>query len=159
MYDCLFVAVMDWTGVLFGENFRQNAYQGECLGHWKNALMDLMIISHADVVISGRPSSFTQSLPMSVALAKAKSLRKVPYTYCEMNPSGSETRCYQDFQEWCCNGTTEFHLKGSTKYEFRKIPYQLEKVVFRMRDRTDVAYPLSLANCPRNCSIPYQWGW
>ena len=147
------------TGVLFGENFRQNAFQGECLGHWKNALMDLMIISHADVVISGRPSSFTQSLPMSVALAKAKHLRKVPYTYCEMNPSGSETRCYQDFQEWCCNGTTKFHMGKGVWYEYRKTPPKtFGKVEVDIRDRNGKEYPMSVAACPKRCSLPYQWG-
>ena len=148
------------SGIVFGEAFLgHDTIPDGCLDHWKNALMDMMILSHADVVIAGRPSSFTQSLPITVALAKPNFLRRVPYTYCEMHPSGNATHCYQDFQEWCCTGRTDFHLDGIRRYEFRRMPFQLEKQKFRISKRTPrTSFSLSKCSSKTGCFLPYQWG-
>ena len=145
------------SGVIFNER-GQNMMHDACVVHWKNALMDMMILSHVDVLIAGRSSSFTQSLPLTVALSKPMSQRQIPYTYCEMNPSGSATQCYQDFREWCCTGKTSFHLEGIRGSEFKRIPYRLDRVNFSVRKRTTHPKP-SLATCFAHtiCFLPYHW--
>jgi hypothetical protein len=139
-------------GVLFGTAGKLER-SSQCLGGWEGALMDMMILSYSDVVVAGRPSSFTQSLPITVSLAKPKATRVVPKTYCELNPAGTKTRCYKDFEEWCCQGETDFHLVGIRGYEFRRMPVELEKQDFEVSHRLPLSY-----TCPAyRCGFPYDW--
>lgn len=55
-------------GVFFGEMAVFHPDVGEkdkCLNGWDGMLIDMFVLSHADVVVAARPSSFVQSLPMS----------------------------------------------------------------------------------------------
>jgi hypothetical protein len=82
----------------------------------------MMILSYADVVIAGRPSSFTQSLPMTMALATPKPKRKVLQSFCEVNPAATEVMCFEDLKDWCCRGVTSFSLQGIQRYDYRRMP-------------------------------------
>ena len=92
-------------GVLFGEADKvHNKGDGEgeaqqeddyssCLRGWTDTLTDMFLLSHADVVIAGKPSSFSQTLPMSLAFGNQG--RKIPDTaYCELIP--------QSYREMIC---------------------------------------------------------
>ena len=69
-----------------------------CLKNWRDTITDMILLSYADVVIAGKPSSFSQTLPMSLAFgATDKSGRsnvgheplnekKLPVSYCEIIP-------------------------------------------------------------------------
>ena len=99
------------SGVIFGEHGSRkklNLTTALC-EDWKSALMDMMVLTSSDVVISGRPSSFAQSLPMGVALSRNHSV------YCEVARNGIY-RCYQTLQEWCCLG------KSFIPVEYRRVP-------------------------------------
>lgn len=113
-------------GVLFGENYHNsfNVSNGnsDCLNGWEDAFSDMIVLSHTDVVVAARPSSFTQSLPMTLVLSTPKESRKVRRPYCEVNPSATEVQCFEDLNDWCCNGTTSFSLEGIQRYEYRKMP-------------------------------------
>lgn len=109
-------------GVLFGERGSVETAGEQCLNGWSDSLTDMMILSHSDVVIAGRPSSFTQSIPMTMALAKPKTDRKVLQSFCEVNPAATEIKCYEDLMDWCCNGTTAFSLQGIQRYDYRRMP-------------------------------------
>ena len=126
-------------GVLFGEaikvsNKGLNQTEDEsddsrsCLQAWTDTLMDMFLLSHADVVIAGKPSSFSQTLPMSIALGR-QDRRKVKQTYCEVIPRFANItvhqstvwqelsptlECFEDYIEWCCNHSTwiKFNYKG-----------------------------------------------
>jgi Nodulation protein Z (NodZ) len=109
-------------GVLFGERGKVENEGEKCLKGWSDSFTDMMILSHADVVVAGRPSSFTQSLPMTMALSKPEHERKILESYCEVNPSATEMKCYHDLMEWCCQGVTEFSLQGIQRYDYRRMP-------------------------------------
>jgi hypothetical protein len=150
------------AGVFFGAAAKVSTKVDECLEGWEDALMDMMLLSHADVVVAGRPSSFTQSLPMSIALARPQSTRKVPHTFCEFHPSGTSMRCYEEALEWCCEGKTDFHLEDIRRYEYRRMPVDLESQTLNIRERTDRRFRQKhrevLLCAPRNkCTIPYDW--
>jgi hypothetical protein len=145
-------------GVMMGEHGKY--IDGNlCLDGWKNALIDMMILSHADVIVSGRPSSFTQSLPIHIALSRPMEHRRSRNTYCELNPNATSIRCYDDFSNWCCHGVTDFHLEGIRRYEFRRVPFELDKQLFELRPRPPkvTADPLQCGKSPRNCNPPYDW--
>jgi hypothetical protein len=138
----------------------------ECLVHWKNPLMDMIILASADIVVAGRPSSFTQSLPMGVALARSADQRKTQHTYCEVSVDGRAVHCYQDFHDWCCHGTTQFHLSGIRGYEFRRMP----RVNFETECKTDdflvkrpPQWTEQIATIRKNQAkfsfLPYDWDW
>jgi hypothetical protein len=134
--------VVDWaqdrrgqgTGVFFGQtgevSNRQAENQAQCLGRWQDAVGDMFLLSRADLVVAGRPSSFVQTLPMSLALGRPKQERKIEPTYCEIidhplgaadssiknnmeAPSGNSTakattllHCFSSYLEWCCQHPT-----------------------------------------------------
>jgi hypothetical protein len=129
-----------------------------CLADWENAVIDMMLVSHADVIVSGRPSSFTQSLPMSIALARPRSERPILANYCELGRNGTTSRCYEDFTQWCCKGRSDFHLEGMpTRYEYRRMPVNLEAEIFDIVKRPP--HPRPPPNpCTRfGCILPYNW--
>ena len=113
-------------GVLYGETAHENVLsktnnvKQQCLSAWEDALIDMFLLSHADLVIAGKPSTFIQSLPMTIAFGRPQSNRPfAPYSYCELQPflereNGNEDsgdwietdqrlECYGNFVEWCCN--------------------------------------------------------
>jgi hypothetical protein len=127
-------------GVLFGESDKvhnkgdnlddpKDDYSS-CLKGWMDTLTDMFLLSHADVVIAGKPSSFSQTLPMSLAFGNVQ--RKLPSAaYCEVIPQFEAQRqpqkqeqvnettttralkevaptmqCYSNYLEWCCNYST-----------------------------------------------------
>ncbi|GKY94689.1 hypothetical protein MPSEU_000434400 [Mayamaea pseudoterrestris] len=107
-------------GVLFGErsaNITVNSREA-CLQSWENSLMDMMLLSYADILIAGRPSSFVESLPMSLVLDSSR--RGIRRTYCEVNWSATKFQCFANTQEWCCNGTTAF--AGHFRHEYTHNP-------------------------------------
>jgi hypothetical protein len=123
--DVIYLAqdrLVQGEGVLFGAYGSVNDNGDECLNGWLDSFTDMILLSHADIVVAGRPSSFTQSLPMTLALSKNKSERKVKKSFCEVNLAATSTMCFEDLKDWCCNGDTSFSLQSIQKYEYRKIP-------------------------------------
>eukprot|EP00980_Cylindrotheca_fusiformis_P000904 scaffold241_cov89-Cylindrotheca_fusiformis.AAC.3 len=144
------------TGVTFGNTILTS---GDCLEKWKYSILDMMILSDAHVVIAGRPSSYTQSLPMSMSLSRTPSKRVLALPYCEINRNATLYQCYRDFEDWCCNGKTAFHLEGiATQYEYRRLPRTLEQENFtkRIRTRPSRTRPPN-PKTTRNNALPYEW--
>ena len=94
-------------GVLFGER-KANATESRevCLGGWENSLMDMILLSYADILIAGRPSSFVESLPMFLVLHSQN--EGSYHTYCEVNKLANKFQCFRNIREWCCDGSTAF---------------------------------------------------
>jgi hypothetical protein len=98
-------------GVLYGGKPHPELEKegGVCLRAWMDALTDMFILSHADVVIAGKPSTFIQSVPLSLALAQTHP--KLSQTYCEVQPILDDNTveidqtfdCFSNYIEWCCN--------------------------------------------------------
>ena len=109
-------------GVLFGAFGNVHDNGDKCKNGWLDSFADMMILSHADVLVAGRPSSFTQSLPMTLALSTPKSERKVLKSFCEVNPEANAVMCFEDLKDWCCNGNTSFSLHTIQKYDYRRMP-------------------------------------
>jgi hypothetical protein len=146
------------TGVLFGERGQVVTTGEKCLEGWENSLMDMILLSHADVVVAARPSSFSQSMPMSLVLATLKESRKAMHPYCELNPAGTDMRCYQDFREWCCIGTTSFSLEGiHQRVDYLRMPPEAmnEKKV-KIMDRDHGGCLPKPEGWKQTC-LPYDW--
>ena len=98
----------DGDGVFFGEYKPANAAvvstdASKCLQRWKDALYDMLLLSHADVLIAGQSSSFTQSLPLSIVFGR-KDKRKVDTAFCEViRGSVGKLRCYESYIKWACD--------------------------------------------------------
>jgi hypothetical protein len=111
-------------GVLFGESDKVHNKDGKesnddyssCLRGWSDTITDMMILSHADVVVAAKPSSFVQTLPMSLAFGRTTFGRKLPKVYCEIIPQFEQDennlewiegfptiQCYDSYHDWCCN--------------------------------------------------------
>jgi hypothetical protein len=160
------------NGVLFGESDKvHNKGNGRdsdndddhssCLQGWSDTITDMMVLSHADVVIAAKPSSFVQTLPMSLAFGRDKFDRKLSNVYCEIIPQFEQAannmewmetsptiQCYDSYHDWCCNYNTwiKFHVSGPNgrqkvvSKEFVKFPPIendiLPKEYKSMRNRT-----------------------
>jgi hypothetical protein len=91
-------------GVLFGEHKEFKSHAKEtCENGWDAVFQDMMILSHADIVIAASDSSFTQAMPLSMALGRQN--RKIQASFCEVK--GGDLRkmqCYESHDDWSCNG-------------------------------------------------------
>jgi hypothetical protein len=126
----------DGGGVLFGaQNFHQKGEK--CIPGWEATLADMILLSYADIVVAPRSSSFTQTLPMSLAYAdrqeridnqRSGGQAELPPAFCEMNNAGSEMQCYSTYNDWCCKGSIEFvgrdHIEIPDR-NFSNFQYQL----------------------------------
>lgn len=154
------------SGVLFGVQGKIERQNELCLQGWENTIMDMMLLSHADVLIAARPSSFTQSLPMQIVLATDEANRVVAHPYCEVNPDATEMRCYSDFADWCCRGRTVFSLQGIQRYDYLRMPHPSTSTLdiadsetrrrLKIRNRPDGGcIPLPAGR--KQICLPYDW--
>jgi hypothetical protein len=149
-------------GIMFGERASVLTEGENCLHGWEMSLVDMILLSYADVVIVGRPSSFTQTMPMSMMYARPLNERRIAKPYCELDPEATEMRCFSSYSDWCCNGKTAFYLDQKKKQEYIQIPhvpFDLEEhkggLHLRSADTTKCqGHP---ANGRQYC-IPYHWG-
>ncbi len=108
-------------GVMFGARGQVLGSGFKCWRSWESTLMDMILLSHADVVIAARPSSFTQSMPLSLVMAREN--EAVSHPFCEINAAASDMRCYSSYSDWCCNGDTDFALAEiRQRYEYLRMP-------------------------------------
>ena len=138
------------SGVIFGQHGSQNMLNltTELCQNLKSALVDMMVLTSSDVVISGRPSSFSQSLPMGVALSRDHAM------YCEVAPN-DRYRCYQTLHEWCCLG------KSCISEEYRRVPVSDCEIPSRFIVKRPESETRSLPS-PRKSRLmttflPYDW--
>ena len=75
----------------------------ECLLGWDANVREMMLLSHADIVVAATPTSFTQTMPMSVALNRPDRDQRVA-RYCEVY--GDELECFSTVPEWQCKPQT-----------------------------------------------------
>lgn len=117
------------TGVSYVEGWNKKE---ECHNGWVSQFTDIALLSLSDVVIAGRYSSFTQSMPLVMMLGsraaatdmKMNGLNKMSTNdgkdeeylrsrfdprnpsnvFCEMGKAANGMRCYDDFFEWEAHG-------------------------------------------------------
>jgi hypothetical protein len=78
---------------------------------WHSAVQDQLILSHADIVMAAKTSSFTQSLPLSLVTGRVQypdsphnqPRRRVfiKKPFCEGVPPNMV--CFESVGDWCCN--------------------------------------------------------
>ena len=149
-------------GIMFGEKRAVLNEGEECLHGWEMSLVDMMLLSHSDAVIVGRPSSFTQTMPMNMMFAKSETDRRIDKPYCELDPEATQIHCYTDYKDWCCNGKTAFYLTQRKKQEYihvPKVPFNLDEHRSGIHPRTtDRAQCLGRLPDKKQYCIPYHWG-
>jgi hypothetical protein len=111
------------SGVLFGQQSGVgNAPVKGCDDGWASAVSDMILLSHADVVVAARPSSFTQTMPLSLVFAPQTSRAgAAPKEFCEARARAKGMTCYRSYMDWCCNGSTR-DSPSKSYYEFISMP-------------------------------------
>ena len=82
-----------------------------CLQGWVSQFMDMMLLSESDILIAGKYSSFTQTLPLSIIFQKAAMLHKTASSsaesslmvhpkFCEIVADGDLMFCFDNFRDW-----------------------------------------------------------
>jgi Nodulation protein Z (NodZ) len=157
-------------GVLFGVSDQVHNKDGDagddyssCLMGWTNTMTDMFLLSHADVVVAAKPSSFSQTAPMSLAFGNRP--RKLSKAYCEVIP-GKENitmnttdplvlQCYDSYHDWCCNFPTWISFKHPGRQGHERV-YSKEFVRFlRLESLSNFskteyrAMRHRASNCPR----------
>jgi hypothetical protein len=121
-----------------------------CRDAWENSVIDMALLSHADLIVAARYSSFVQSMPLSLALSRPLFERKVNHTYCEVSVDATELQCFASYQEWCCTGRTRFgRAMGS---ESLNIPV----TDFQEQMRSVATRPQEGCTQHTDC-LPYDW--
>eukprot|EP00978_Attheya_sp_CCMP212_P002530 scaffold5140_cov53-Attheya_sp.AAC.4 len=82
-----------------------------CLKSWESSMLDMVLLSMADVVIAGVYSSYVQSMPLSLVLSRhgetkwaSKGSDEWPASskpfppYCEVGPKGEIMTCHKNFR-------------------------------------------------------------
>jgi len=135
------------SGVFFGQHGAPTESNG-CLRKWEDTVIDQMLFGSADVVIAGKMSTFSQTLPLSLAFGRTE--RKIKTPYCEVRgDDGEALQCFESYQQWCCNDAVSmFVYKRQTKM----VRHNLMQVDDTRNHRFEVAPRLP---DPRECH-PHQ---
>lgn len=148
------------TGEMDGAN--------ECLQSWRSIFADLMLLSHVDILVAPRSSSFTQTLPMSLVFAQRleqlqlleqqqqkvssgynSSRIQLPPAFCDMNRNASIMSCYDTFLQWCCE---------STSYETgTHFPVPGKKLKWDVVPRRETCLPSPEARGRPGYCLPFRW--
>jgi Nodulation protein Z (NodZ) len=145
------------SGVLFGQQGNIEHKNEDCLRGWEDAIHDMLLLSQVDVLIAARPSSFTQSLPMSLLLASEGKSRRFMDPYCEVNLNATKMKCFGNFTDWCCRGRTSFALQGIQRYEYLRMPGKLFDSELNSDD-LDLQKKLRIRKRPESGCIPLPIG-
>jgi hypothetical protein len=110
-----------------------------CMTSWENSMVDMVLLSMADVVIAGMYSSYVQSMPLSMVLSRQgetkwvskgrsnewpASFKAFP-PYCEVGPMGKIMTCHKHFSSILGvnvvpNITTfQYRLQNDTAWDFQ----------------------------------------
>jgi hypothetical protein len=101
------VHAAEGEGVMFGV-FNKVTQSGEkCLDGWRNVVEDMLVLSHADIVFAPSYSSFTQTIPISLALGRSKNAHgeskgHITAPFCDVIEGGKVT-CYETLKQWHCS--------------------------------------------------------
>lgn len=113
----------------YGTGVNYDVTTGTCLGNWEASFTDMILLSHTDVVVAARPSSFTRSLPMMLSLSKPTKQRKVQHSFCELNWEATDMNCFKGFRDWCCRGSYKFAPYGNSHHiEIIQLPLNLKNL-------------------------------
>jgi hypothetical protein len=99
------VHAAEGEGVMFGV-FNKVTQSGEkCLDGWRNVVEDMLVLSHADVVFAPSYSSFTQTIPISLALGRSQNVHgenksHITAPFCDVTEG--KVSCYETFRQWHC---------------------------------------------------------
>ncbi len=135
-------------GVFFGEGGKHaNLDDYKCIRQWENAVADMILLSHSNVLIAGRISSFVQSMPMSLVFGRKN--QKVKEPNCELNLDASDMICSSTYLEWCCD------IRGpkiNPRYagETTKVPDNMNMNLYQTEERPP------FKETPQT-NLPYYW--
>lgn len=137
-------------GVLFGETsnkVKMSDYY--CIRGWEYAVADMILLSHADMLIAGRMSSFEQTMPMSLVFGRKE--QKVMTPKCELNLNASEMICSKTYLEWCCDIDAS-QVRTPELKETLRVPRHLNLSSYELQDR-----PPADVKMTDRTHLPYYW--
>lgn len=72
-----------------------------CLKAWELQMIDMVLLSLSDVIVAGRYSSFTQTMPLTLLFSDRRSNTIVgDYPYCELEGDATSMSCFRTYQGW-----------------------------------------------------------
>jgi hypothetical protein len=170
--------VNEGQGVMFGAFQSVTESGAKCLQGWEDTVMDMMLLSYAHVVIAGTPSSFTQTLPMSLAFGQARP-HTLPVAFCEVRRpttdagvTGPWLQCFDKYMDWCCHHKTwisfPHRLKSgvykniSREYiKFLRPEIRPNGRTYAVRQRPEnldyIAWRPAKGNTTKNTFLPHDW--
>lgn len=129
-----------------------------CLRAWSDQLMDNVLLSLADIVITARYSSFAQSMPMTLLFAEAQGRPRIDaikkYPFCEFGLYGDVLQCYTTFVAWKKRNQEEINpgrVVISADWFSRKASL---KPQYDSAQEDTLSYPLTTRDCLQH-SAPF----
>ena len=126
-----------------------------CLKAWKLQMIDMVLLSLSDVIVAGRYSSFTQTMPLSLLFSDRRSDRIVgDRPYCELEGDAASMSCFRTYQGW---------VGRKRKQNPQRIVYNADGVLEGDRHNLSVfdghedalVYPMAPQDCLERSSTYY----
>ena len=126
-----------------------------CLKAWKLQMIDMVLLSLSDVIVAGRYSSFTQTMPLSLLFSDKRSNRVVgDKPYCELEGDATSMSCFRTYRAW---------LGRRRKQNPQRVVYNAEGVFEGDRQNPSVVdghedalvYPMAPQDCLERSSTYY----
>jgi hypothetical protein len=75
-----------------------------CFQGWQSSMMDMALLAHADILVAGMRSTFTQILPRALVMERGN-------PFCEVHEKGRTMTCWDEEESWLFR-----NLPASTTY-------------------------------------------
>ena len=129
-----------------------------CLKAWELQMMDMVLLSLSDVIVAGRYSSFTQTLPLTLHFSDRRSDKIGDnYSYCELEGDATSMSCFRAYQGWVARKRrlNQQRIVYSAKGILEQGDYHNLSVVDGHEDA--LVYPMTTKDCLER-SFEYYFG-
>jgi hypothetical protein len=138
----------------FQEAGKEDLQDLGCIRGWEIAVMDMILLSHADLLIAARMSSFVQTMPMSLVFGRTK--KKVRTPKCELNFNATELICSKTFLDWCCSVASS-DIRASPLHETILVPENIKLDMSRYEPKERPTEESEIVYALERSYLPYYW--
>jgi hypothetical protein len=144
----------DGDGVWFGDAGTEDREDLKCIRAWENNVMDMILLSHADLLIAARMNSFVQTMPMSLVFGRSHKRVRTPT--CELNFNATSLICSETYLDWCCNVTSS-DIRPTPLQETILVPKKIKLDMSRYEPKERPTKESEIIYALDRSYLPYYW--
>jgi hypothetical protein len=144
----------DGDGIWLEKAAKEDLDDLRCIRGWENDVMDMILLSHVDLLIAARTSSLVQTMPMSLVFGSSKTKVRTPK--CELNFNATSLVCSKTYLDWCCN-VASGNVRPTPLQETILVPEKIKLDMSRYEPKERPTEESEIIRALDRSYLPYYW--